>query len=100
MFGGSVKQTMLMSEILPMIPGANDRIKLDNLTGAIHLKNYLTHIEPFTWLVVYKDDGAARSISHEDIVNMDIKTLVDTVHNNGLKFGHRGDEGGYDIQFA
>jgi len=100
MFGGSITEEMTISEILPTIPGASDRVKLDNLTGAIHLKNYLTHIEPFTWLVVYKDDGDARSISHEDIVNMDIKTLVDKVHNNGLKFGHRGDEGGYDLQFA
>ena len=100
MFGGSITEDMSISELLPMIPGANDRVKLDNLTGAIHLKNYLTHIEPFTWLVVYKDDGDARSISHEDIVNMDIKTLVDKVHDNGLRFGHRGDEGGYDLQFA
>ena len=100
MFGGSITEDMPISEILPMIPGSNDRIRLDNLTGAIHLKNYLTHIEPFTWLVVYKDDGDARSISHEDIVNMDIKTLVDKVHDNGLRFGHRGDEGGYDLQFA
>lgn len=102
MFGeqNTIKRNMLMSEILPMIAGGSDRVKLDNLTGAIHLKNYLTHIEPFTWLVVYKDDGEARSISHEDIVNMDIKTLVDTVHDNGLRFGHRGDDGGYDLQFA
>ena len=102
MFGEQniIKSNMLMSEILPMIAGASDRVKLDNLTGAIHLKNYLTHIEPFTWLVVYKDDGEARSISHEDIVNMDIKTLVDTVHDNGLRFGHRNDDGGYDLQFA
>jgi len=89
-----------MSQILPMMPGASDRIKLDNLTGGIHLKNYLTHIEPFTWLVVYKDDGDARSISHDNIVKMDIKTLVDTVHDNGLRFGYRNDEGGYDLQFA
>lgn len=102
MFGEQnlIKSNMLMSEILPMIAGGSDRVKLDNLTGAIHLKNYLTHIEPFTWLVVYKDDGEARSISHEDIVSMDIKTLVDTVHNNGLRFGHRNDDGGYDLQFA
>ena len=100
MFGGSITQDMLMSQILPMMPGMNDRIKLDNLTGGIHLKNYLTHIEPFTWLVVYKDDGDARSISHDNIVKMDLKTLVDTVHDNGLRFGYRNDEGGYDLQFA
>ena len=88
-----------MSELISKLPGENTRHQLENLIGAIHIKSYLTHIQPFTWLVVFNDEGDARCLTHEDIVNLPVTELIDKVHQSGLRFGARTDEGGYDIQF-
>lgn len=88
-----------IENILKQLDGAHDKHRLENLVGSIHIKNYLTHIEPFTWLVVYDQYGSARSIRHEEIVNLDVISLIDIVHKNGLKFGPRTDGGGYDLRF-
>ena len=88
-----------LSEVIAKLAGNSDKHKLENLIGAVHIKNYLTHIQPFTWLVVYNEDGTARCIRHEVIVQTDVVTLVQMVHDRGLKFGRRGDSGGFDIRF-
>ena len=96
---GFIFEESPLSEIMQKLAGRNDKHKLENLIGAVHLKNYLTHIQPFTWLVVYDEAGKARCIRHEVIVQTDVVSLVQMVHDRGLKFGPRGDSGGYDIRF-
>ena len=88
-----------IDNILKQLDGVHDKHRLENLVGSIHIKNYLTHIEPFTWLVVYDQYGSARSIRHDEIVSLDVISLIDIVNTNGLKFGPRTDGGGYDLRF-
>ena len=97
--GLSFNGQTLIKDLLPLVSGNNAQHKLNNLTGAIHLKNYLTHIEKFTWLLVYRDNGDARSLSHDNIVDFDIIKLIENVHARGLQFYYRNDEGGYDLRF-
>ena len=97
--GLSFNGQTLIRDLLPLVSGNNAQHKLNNLTGAIHLKNYLTHIEKFTWLLVYRDNGDARSLSHDNIVDFDIIKLIENVHARGLQFYYRNDEGGYDLRF-
>lgn len=96
---GVVFEESPLSEVITKLAGNSDKHKLENLIGAVHIKNYLTHIQPFTWLVVYNEAGAARCIRHEVIVQTDVVSLVQMVHDRGLKFGPRGDSGGFDIRF-
>ena len=96
---GNIFEESPLSEVITKLAGNSDKHKLENLIGAVHIKNYLTHIQPFTWLVVYNEDGAARCIRHEVIVQTDVVSLVQMVHDRGLKFGPRGDSGGFDIRF-
>ena len=97
--GTKISTGSTLADTLRLLKGTHDKHKVENLVGAIHIKNYLTHIQPFTWLVVYDEDGNARSIKHEEIVNSSVVDLVDLIHANGLRFGPRTDGGGFDLRF-
>ena len=94
----TLESDITVSEALQRAPGNNPREKIGNLIGVWHLKHYMTHIQPFTWLVVYEVDGSAGVISYDAIVREDPLELLAKIGNANMKFGIRSDKDGFDIQ--
>lgn len=85
---------------VPGIPGETPMDKIGNLIGVWHLKHYLTHIQPFKWLLVFDVDGTAAGITYEKIISEPIVSLLEIMTSRGLYFGIRKDNQGFDIQVA
>ena len=94
----ALEANITVSEALQRAPGNNPREKIGNLIGVWHLKHYMTHIQPFTWLLVYKEDGSAGIISYDAIVWEDPLELLERIGKANMKFGIRNDRDGFDIQ--
>jgi len=71
-----------------------------DLIGVWHLKHYLTHIEPFKWLLVYTVDGQAAAATYEKIISTPALELVTYLSSKNLRFGARKDEQGFHIEIA
>ena len=94
----SLAENMSLRDALEILPGNTALDKVTNLIGAWHLKYYLTHIQPFKWLLVYNTDGVASGITYDKIIRTPVVELAQFANERGLKFGHRPDKEGYDIQ--
>ena len=79
-------------------PGVNTMDKIANLIGGWHLKYYLTHIEPFKWLLVFDMDGRSAGCTFNTIINTPLSDLLVKMDKIGIKFGVRRDKQGFDIQ--
>ena len=87
-----------VSDIIDTIPGDSPRQKIANLIGVWHLKHYMTHIEPFKWLLVYKPDGTAASVRYDTIINTPAIELIKLMAERHLLFGIRPDDQGFHIE--
>ena len=87
-----------VSDVIDTIPGDSPRQKIANLVGGWHLKHYMTHIEPFKWLLVYKPDGTAASIRYDTIINTPAIELIKLMAKKHLFFGIRPDDQGFHIE--
>ena len=87
-----------VSDIINTIPGDSPRQKIANLIGVWHLKYYMTHIEPFKWLLVYKPDGTAASVRYDTIINTPAIELIKLMAERHLSFGVRPDDQGFHIE--
>jgi hypothetical protein len=87
-----------VSDIIDIIPGDSPRQKIANLIGVWHLKHYMTHIEPFKWLLVYKPDGTAASVRYDTIINTPAIELIKLMAERHLSFGVRPDDQGFHIE--
>ena len=97
-YGGEFLSELLV-DALKQIPGNTDKNRVENLIGVFHLKNYLTHIAKFKWLVVYNESGDAVSVTSDDILKLDPIQLLTRLGESGLKFYPRDDASGFDIRF-
>ena len=89
-------------EIISSMPGNPQNgqdymAKIVNLIGAWQLKHYLTHIQPFKWLLVFDLSGAASAITHQKIIETPLIELVPLLDALKMYFGIRKDAGGFDI---
>ena len=80
------------------LPGETVLQQIADLIGVWHLKHYLTHIEPFKWLLVYTVDGRAAGVTYEKILTTPAIDLVKYLATKNLRFGIRKDEGGFHIE--
>ena len=87
-----------VSDNIGKIPGNSPRQKIANLVGGWHLKYYMTHIEPFKWLLVYRPDGTAASIRYDTIINTPLIELIKLMAKKHLFFGIRSDDQGFHIE--
>jgi hypothetical protein len=87
-----------VSDVIDTIPGNSPRQKIANLIGVWHLKHYMTHIEPFKWLLVYKPDGTAASVTYDTIINTPAIELIEIMSKRHLLFGIRPDDQGFHIE--
>jgi len=87
-----------VSDVIDTIPGSSPRQKIANLIGVWHLKHYMTHIEPFKWLLVYKPDGTAASVRYDTIINTPAIKLIEILAKKNLLFGIRPDDQGFHIE--
>ena len=87
-----------VSDVIDTIPGNSPRQKIANLIGVWHLKHYMTHIEPFKWLLVYKPDGTAASVRYDTIINTPAFELIKLMAKKHLFFGIRPDDQGFHIE--
>ena len=87
-----------VSDVIDTIPGNSPRQKIANLIGVWHLKHYMTHIEPFKWLLVYKPDGTAASVTYDTIINTPAIELIKIMSKRHLLFGIRPDDQGFHIE--
>ena len=87
-----------VSDNINKIPGNSPRQKIANLVGGWHLKYYMSHIEPFKWLLVYKPDGTAASIRYDTIINTPLIELIKLMAKKHLFFGIRSDDQGFHIE--
>ena len=87
-----------VSDNIGKIPGNSPRQKIANLVGGWHLKYYMSHIEPFKWLLVYKPDGKAASIRYDTIINTPLIELIKLMAKKHLFFGIRSDDQGFHIE--
>tara|TARA_R100000951_G_scaffold49466_1_gene41793 strand:- start:173 stop:1726 length:1554 start_codon:yes stop_codon:yes gene_type:complete len=87
-----------VSDVIDTIPGSSPRQKIANLIGVWHLKHYMTHIEPFKWLLVYKPDGTAASVRYDTIINTPAFELITLMAKKHLFFGIRADDQGFHIE--
>jgi hypothetical protein len=87
-----------VSEVLDSLPGGSPRQKIANLIGVWHLKFYMSHINPFKWLLVYQPDGTAAAITYDTIINTPAIELVKVMNDKHLQFGIRPDDQGFHIE--
>lgn len=95
---GSYGNTTL-SQLLNQIPGHTPQQQIVNLVGVFHLKNYLTHVKPFKWFVVYRRNGDGVCLTSEQILRLDPIELLDEIDNRELMFEVKDDASGYGIKF-
>ena len=87
-----------VSDVLDSLPGNSPRQKIANLIGVWHLKFYMSHINPFKWLLVYQPDGTAAAITYDTIINTPAIELVGVMNDKHLQFGIRPDDQGFHIE--
>ena len=99
----SVKPNIELPDISVMdamsqLTGTTPLENIGDLIGVWHLKHYLTHIEPFKWLLVYTEDGRSSGITYDAIINTPAIELVQLLAKGNMRFGIRKDEGGFHIE--
>ena len=99
----SVKPNLNLPDISVMgamsqLTGTTPLENIGDLIGVWHLKHYLTHIQPFKWLLVYTEDGRSSGITYDAIINTPAIELVLLLAKGNMRFGIRKDEGGFHIE--
>ena len=99
----SVKPNIELPDISVMdamsqLTGTTPLENIGDLIGVWHLKHYLTHIQPFKWLLVYTVDGRSSGITYDAIINTPAIELVLLLAKGNMRFGIRKDEGGFHIE--
>lgn len=88
-----------VSDLIPSLPGQTPKQKIINLVGMFQLKNYLTHVQPFKWFVVYRSNGDGVCLTSEQIIKLGPLELLAELDKRELGFSVKDDASGYSIKF-
>lgn len=88
-----------ISDLIPSLPGHTPKQKITNLVGMFQLKNYLTHVQPFKWFVVYRSNGDGVCLTSEQIIKLGPLELLAELDKRELEFAVKDDASGYSIKF-
>lgn len=88
-----------ISDLIPSLPGHTPEQKIINLVGVFQLKNYLTHVQPFKWFVVYRKNGDGVCLTSDQIIKLDPLELLTELDKRELMFEVKDDASGYSIKF-
>ena len=85
--------------MIPHLYGGTPQQKIINLVGMFQLKNYLTHVQPFRWFVVYRKNGDGVCLTSDQIIKLGPLELLTELDKRELEFAVKDDASGYSIKF-